>query len=131
MARLKTKGEVIPIRLPLVIDSEVRARAAERNESVSVFLGTWVARAWAGLGPEMQAKVEKRAAALSHTHEAVQPASNTRTTAPPYGYDTRQPRPRVPIPAATCSHANKTALTGGLARCVVCKRVRGADGVWR
>jgi hypothetical protein len=121
MARTKLKGEVIPLRLPLGVDGEVRARADALSMSASAFLANWVCRAWTGVGPTKP----------DGTGESIprQPASNVRTTPEPV--DTRQPRPRVPMPSAACSHLGSASIAGGMRKCVKCGAVRGADGAWR
>ena len=110
MPRLKTKGDVIPVRLPLVLDQEVRERAESAHQTPSAFLSIFLARAWVGRNTAASAEGVTEPE-VRRASPAVHGASNIRTPG--------------------CVHGSKTPLAGGLMRCNGCKRVRGADGVWR
>jgi hypothetical protein len=121
MARLKTKGDLIPLRLPLPIDAMVRERAEAAGLSPSVWLAMRVSRFMVG------EDVERAAVGLAPVPKARHAESNMRT--PPV--DERQPRPRVPMKVPGCTHGLYQMVGGGLRKCTRCGAVRGADGVWR
>lgn len=102
MARPKTLGPVISMRLPLSLHTEIERRAASAGMSV----GRYARRTLElELRPNGAKKAEK-------------PTKQIKNQEP------------EPVLVPRCQHRHRALLAGGLAKCRSCGAMRRADGTW-
>jgi hypothetical protein len=125
MSKPKLKGETIGVRLPLLVDASVRSAALAAGITPSEWLTRRIVRLYA---PDEGEPLQKQEIAAD---SGPIPASVT-----PMGPKREKKRVEsnmstVRHPSSACEHKNRAQLAGGMAKCVDCGRIRGANGSWR